>query len=293
MTLSEQDVSRIFEVTSNAWAESTHEAYSSGILAYHVHCDKRDIPGHLQAPISHPLAASFIASLAGSYSGSTISNYIHGVQAWHILHGLPWKLNPMETEALMKGAERWTPSSSERKKCLPYTPEFITSIKHQLSLDLPFDAAMWACLMTCFYAAARLEEFTVPCLTSFNPDHHITPSNLRTKMNRDNLQATVLHVPRTKAAPIKGEDLFWSRQNGPTDPYEVMEVHLGVNKPANRDHLFAYTTKTSRCLLTKQAFIKRLASAAQAAGLGSWHLHRGHIALPHVGGSHGSDEDHG
>ena len=46
-SLSEQDVSRIFEVTSNAWAESTHEAYSSGVLAFHVHCDKRSIPEHL------------------------------------------------------------------------------------------------------------------------------------------------------------------------------------------------------------------------------------------------------
>lgn len=77
--LSEQDVTQIFEATSNAWAESTRKAYSSGILAYHVHCDKRNIPEHLRAPISHPLAASFITSLAGSYSGSTISNYIHWV----------------------------------------------------------------------------------------------------------------------------------------------------------------------------------------------------------------------
>jgi hypothetical protein len=87
--LSDQDLSRIFEVTSFAWAESTQEAYSSGILAYHIHCDKRSILEYLRAPTSHPLVASFVASLAGSYSGSTISNYIHGVRAWHILHGLP------------------------------------------------------------------------------------------------------------------------------------------------------------------------------------------------------------
>jgi hypothetical protein len=127
--LSEQDASRIFEVTSHAWAESTREAYSSGILAYHIYCDKRDIPEHLRAPISHTLAASFVASLAGCYSGSTISNYVHGVRAWHILHGLPWKLNRMEMDALMKGAERLTLASSRRKKRVPYPPNFLASLR--------------------------------------------------------------------------------------------------------------------------------------------------------------------
>jgi hypothetical protein len=89
--VSEQDASHIFKITSNAWVDSTCEAYSSSILVYHVHCDKRNISEHLQAPISHPLATSFIASLAGSYSSSTISNYIHRIWAWHILHGLPWR----------------------------------------------------------------------------------------------------------------------------------------------------------------------------------------------------------
>jgi hypothetical protein len=172
--LSEQDVTRIFEVTSFAWAESTQEVYSSGVLAYHVHCNKRNIPENLRAPASHPLAASFVASLAGSYSGSTISNYIYGVRAWHILHGLPWKLNSMEMDALMKGAERLTPASSKKKKCLSYTLAFMASVCIQLCLNQPFDVAVWACLATCFYAAARVGELTVPWLNSFNSSHHVT-----------------------------------------------------------------------------------------------------------------------
>lgn len=265
--ISEQDASRIFEVTSHAWAESTREAYSSGILAYHVFCDKRDIPEHLRAPISHTLAASFVASLAGCYSGSTISNYVHGVRAWHVLHGLPWKLNSMEMDALMKGAERMTPSSSRRKKRVPYTPDFLASLRLQLHLDQPFDAAVWACLTACFYAAARVGELTVPRITSFDPSHHVTPSNLRTETDRNHLEVTVLHVPHTKAAPIEGEDVFWCQQHGPTDPYEAMSIHFRVNNPSSHDHLFVYAHKGSRRPLTKQAFIKRLALAARAAGL--------------------------
>lgn len=252
---------------SNAWAESTREAYSSGILAYHVFCDKRNIPESQRAPTSQPLIAAFVASLAGSYSGSTISNYIHGIRAWHVLHGLEWKLNPMEMEALLKGAERLTPPTSKRKKRMPYTPEGIAAIRQQLNLEDPFDAAVFACLTTCFYAAARLGEFLVPRLEAFKPEHHVTTENLRTERNHSNMEVTVLHVPRTKAAPLEGEDVFWSRQPGPSDPYEAMENHRRVNQPTATDHLFAYQHRGHTRPLTKPAFIKRVATAARAAGL--------------------------
>jgi hypothetical protein len=45
-------------------------------------------------------------------------------------------------DALMKGAERPTPVSSKRKKCLLYTPAFMASVRIQLCLDQPFDAAV-------------------------------------------------------------------------------------------------------------------------------------------------------
>ena len=99
------DLEQIFNVMSNAWAESTRESYSSGILVYHVYCDMKGIPEELRAPASQSNITSFIVSLAGSYSGSTISNYINGIRAWHILHGLEWRLNQLETEAALRGAE--------------------------------------------------------------------------------------------------------------------------------------------------------------------------------------------
>ena len=170
-------------------------------------------------------------------------------------------------DALMKGAKRLALASSKKKKCLPYTPVFMASICLQLCLDQPFDAAVWACLTTCFYAAARVGELTVPQLTSFDPAYHITPSNLQTEINWDNLEATVLHIPHTKAAPIEGEDIFWSWQNGPIDPYKAMDIHFWVNRPSSHDHLFLYTLKGAHRPLTKQAFIKQLALAARAASL--------------------------
>ena len=52
LSLPEQDLKHIFEVMSNAWAELTCDAYSSRILAYHVYCDKMEIPEEKCAPTS-------------------------------------------------------------------------------------------------------------------------------------------------------------------------------------------------------------------------------------------------
>ena len=218
----------IFEVMSNAWADSTQETYSAGILAYHVYCDVKGLLEDLRAPTSQHILTSFITSLAGSYSGSTINNYVHGIWAWHILHGLEWKLNQLEMDAVLRGAERLAPPSSKRKKRLPYTPEFIMELRQHLRPDDPFDTAVLACLVTCFYAAARVGEFLVPRLDAFSPDQHVTLANLRVDHNAGGLEVTVLHLPRTKAAPLEGEDIFWSSHPGPTDPYDALNNHLRI-----------------------------------------------------------------
>ena len=252
---------------SNAWLESTRESYSTGILVYHVYCDKKDISEDLRAPTNQQIITSFITSLAGAYSGGTIHNYVYGIRAWHILHGLEWSPNPLELEAVLKGADRLAPPSSKRKKRLPYTPEFIATIRQQMDLEDTFDAAVFACLTTCFYAAARVGEFVVPRLDGFSADQHVTLANLRVDRNAEGLEVTVLHIPQTKAAPLEGEDVFWAPHPGPTDPYDALKNHLRVNNPPRNAHLFSYWHKNQLRPLTKHAFIKRLASLARLAGM--------------------------
>ena len=81
------------------------------------------------------------------------------------------------------------------------------------------------------------------------------------------MEVTVLHVLKTKAAPLEGEDIFWSPQHGPTDPYKALANHWHINNPSDTDHLFAYRHKGHLRALTKSAFIKRIAVVAHAAGL--------------------------
>src|SRR5271170_6968646 len=122
---------------SNTWASSTRESYSAGLLVYHVYCDKKGISEELRAPTSQGIITSLVASLAGSYSGSTISNYVHGICAWNVVHGMQWNPNNLELEAVLRAAEHLTPSSSWRKNRQPYTPEFIARLRSQLELADP------------------------------------------------------------------------------------------------------------------------------------------------------------
>ena len=167
-------------------------------------------------------------------------------------------------DALLKGAERLTPESSKWKKRQPYAPKFMSIICQHLNLDDPFDAAIFACLTTCFYAAAWVGELTIPRLNTFNIAHHVTLVDLHIENNQNGTEVTVLHIPRTNTAPIEGKDIFWSCQHSPTDPYTALENHRCINNPSNSDHLFAYHHLQP---LTKTALIKRIALAARSGGL--------------------------
>jgi len=70
---------------------------------------------------------------------------------------------------------------------------------------------------------------------------------------------------------MEGEDLYFSKQLGQTDPEALLENHLKVNKPGASDHLFAYLhtvgRKTTLRPLTKPAFLARIHKAAKTRGL--------------------------
>ncbi|KIJ90262.1 hypothetical protein K443DRAFT_116846, partial [Laccaria amethystina LaAM-08-1] len=248
--LSPEDIHQISVVIGKSWEESTLAAYGSGLLNFHVYCDQKDIPEDQRAPASPLLISAFVSSLAGAYSGSTIDNYVYGIRAWHVLHGVRWQMDTAELEALLRAAEKTAPPASKKKK----------------RLDKPRDAAVYSCLTTTFYAAARLGEFTVPNLGAFNGAVHVKPSDVRIELDRNGLRSTVFHIPKTKTSP-NGEDVSWSRQSGDTDPEAALAHHLALNKPPEDAHLFSYLKNSRYRPLTKTEFIRMVAAAARRAGL--------------------------
>ncbi|KAJ4493154.1 hypothetical protein C8J55DRAFT_586330 [Lentinula edodes] len=239
----------------------TLETYASGLLAFHVFCDSRKIPELQRAPCSLDLLQSWIATMAGHYAGTLVKNYVHGVRAWHIIHGIEWKINKAPIDAMIQGAERLQPERSKRKKRLPFTISYIESILTGLDPNDPFDAACGGCLTTSFYCAARVGELTVPNLRDFSASNHVTPSQIHETSDRNGFKTTVLHIPCTKSNQSEGEDIYFSKQLGSSDPDWWLRNQLRVNDPGPSDHLFAYKH------LTKSAFLCRIQKIAQMRGL--------------------------
>ena len=266
-TISEAERERVKSTMLHAWEEDTRVAYGAGLLMWHCFCDEKGTTEEARAPATQPLLSLFVAHLAAAYSGKTISGYVSGIRAWHILHGLPWALKTAEMDAMLRAANKLTPSSAKKKKRCPYTPDFILAVRKHLDLEKPLDAAVFACLTTCFYASARLGEFTVRTLSSFNPNTNVTTQHLTYDQDRNRYKVTVLHLPRTKAAGNEGEDVYWASQEGDTDPTAALTQHLRVNQPSAASHLFAYKAMNTRRALTKTKFLEKVAEAACAAGL--------------------------
>ena len=274
VVLTEEERERVKETMLHAWGEDTQLAYGAGLLMWHCFCDDKGVPEVGRAPAAQALVSAFVAHLAAAYSGKTILGYLSGVRAWHILHGLRWDLDKKELDTMLRAADKLTPGSSKRKKRQPYTPDFIAAVRAHLDLNKPLDAAVYACLTTCFYASARLGEFTARTLAVFNPNTHVTPQHLSYDQDRNGLRVTVLHLPRTKAAGNEGEDVYWATQEGDTDPTEVLAQHFRVNQPSSASHLFAYKAANTRRPLTKAKFLEKVEEAARAAGLEPLQGHR-------------------
>lgn len=256
---------RVREVVTNAWAESTRTTYGSGLLVYHVYCDANAISEQLRAPANAQLISEFASTITGQYAASTVVNYVLGLKAWHVIHGLTWFPNDAELDAIFKAAQRLAPLTSRRKQRLPYTIDFITLIQEKLDMNNPEHVAVFSCLTTTFFCAARLGEFTIKNLASFDPQLNIKPLDVRKEMDRNGLAMTVFHLPRTKTS-VKGEEVSWSTQDCITDPEPAFNRHLQTNTPPPDGLLFAYKHKHKHKPLMKTHFLQVVAKAAREAG---------------------------
>ncbi|KIK78724.1 hypothetical protein PAXRUDRAFT_163214, partial [Paxillus rubicundulus Ve08.2h10] len=264
--IQESNLSRIKDVITHTWAESTKESYGSGLLVFHVFCDTKSIPDSDHAPTSSELISFFISSLAGQYSGGTVTNYLQGVRTWHIMHRLRWSHNDTEIKALLKAAITLAPTSSKRKPREPYTVDILGLMHDNLNLADPADVAILACLTTTFWCTAWVGEFTVPCLDAFDPSLHVKPSNVTHEKDHQGVMVTNFHLPRMKSA-LLGEDVSWAQQHSPLDPQVALQNHFNVNNPPTDGHLFAYKHKGGHRPLTKSKFTTSLSSAAKRAGI--------------------------
>ena len=266
--ITDEDLDRLIAVINSSWQSTTRETYGAGLLVFHVFCDLRLIPEPARCPADPLLMLTFISSCAGSYSGKTLANYFYAVRAWHTLHGAPWHMKAVEMKAALDGAAILAPPSSKRPKRAPLTLTIISALATKFDLAKPLDAAVFACLTTTFFSAARLGEFTLPLLKAFSPSLHITPAHVRREQDRNGLQVTIFKLPHTKCS-VDGEDVFWAAQEGAYDPQAALSNHFSINSPPSNQPLFSWRHTNGLRVLTRNEFLKRVNQAASELGLDS------------------------
>ena len=77
--LSIMDENRIREVLVEAYSDTTKATYGTGLLVFHVFCDKKGIEESQRTPCGQSLLSSFIATLIRDYSAPAIENYTYGL----------------------------------------------------------------------------------------------------------------------------------------------------------------------------------------------------------------------
>jgi hypothetical protein len=239
---SDDALNRILEVIGVSWADSTKVLYGNALLVYHVYCDLNGpIPDHERCPISGTLLLAFLSSCAGGASGSTLSNYMTGIKAWHLLHGQSWNIHQDELRLTLQGAARLAPRNSKRTKRPPVTIDDLKIIRANLNMNDPGDAVVYACMVITFYCVARLGKFTVPNIREkFEPMKYISRRDVSMLKDKDGLPVIKFRIPVTKCDP-SGEDVQCPPQPGcVTDPEAALQNHLRLNPAPPDAHLFAW-----------------------------------------------------
>lgn len=268
----DSDIDRIITVLAHSHAPSTRETYGSGLLIFHVFCDTRAIPEVQRCPASPVLILAFIAACSGLYSGKTLENYFYAVRAWHLLHGQPWLANHDQCTLVLTGGKHLAPESSKRPKRAPFTVDILTAVRSKLDLSTPLHAAVYACLTTSFYTIARIGEFTIPSLHSFDPQIHVKVSDLCFDTDCHGFRVAIFHLPRTKTSLV-GEDVYWAAQSGPSDPQVALSNHLMVNHPPASAALFSWRHRSGIRPLTRGEFTKSIQTACDKLQMGSLKAH--------------------
>jgi hypothetical protein len=253
--LTQAMLTRVEDVLQTAWAPSTADTYGTGLAAFHWFCDEVGVAEADRAPASRELLEVFAAALAGVYSPSTISNYLAGVRAWHIIHGLDLNTHKPTMEALLKAATIMSPPDARRAERPPLRLAKIGTIRSLLDLGKPLDSAVFACLTTTFWGTARLGKFALPDKVRFDVLVHIPREAVRQITDKDGNVVWVFKVPRTKTE-IAREDIYWAPQpTSQADPLLALQNHLQINNPPAEGHLFAYKHGTSHRPLRKKKFL--------------------------------------
>lgn len=244
---------RIDQVISSAWKDSTLAGYQDGVDHFLAFCSRNNIHPSLCLPANKFLLCSFAAFESGTRSGGAIANDMSGIRAWHILNNVTYH-GGIRLSYVIRGARRNTPASSKCPPRPPVTTQMLDLLHVHLDPLNHLDAACLTVSDCALWGQAHLGELLPESQEKFSPKYFPMVHNLRPTSSSD--LSRMLSLPWSKTAREKGEDLFLGKQSGMSDPITFLDLHLALNTPDSSSHLFAYRdAKGDLTTLTKRKFL--------------------------------------
>lgn len=268
-SFSSHSSARVDLALSRAWADSTSAKYQASLGIFLRFCDSERVPASLRLPASDELLCHFAASKIGLVSAGTVQGYLAAVKAWHVLNNKPW-LGSSRLRYILNGVANMAPSSSRLPPRPPVTRSMLILLARGFNLKSNLDVCCLAAACMAFWAQLRLGEILSPWETSFSPSttqraHLLPPFNEN--------GSRVCHLPFTKVAKSKGEDVVVCRQADASDPIDALDLHLRVNDPPPDFPLFSFVSPQGWRCLTRRKFLARCNDVWTSAGLDSFTGH--------------------
>ncbi|KAL8290593.1 hypothetical protein RQP46_002851 [Phenoliferia psychrophenolica] len=138
---------------------------------------------------------------------NSASSYLASIETWHAAHSLPPPLSQAEKEHIqfsLRGLRRLEAERGRRtkEKRPGVVLEQVRVLGTWLNLDDPFDAAVWAAILTAFFGVARVGEVTVRSREAFNPNLHSSGADIQFGNDRKGSPYASIRLPSAKTAEI-------------------------------------------------------------------------------------------
>ena len=262
-----------------------NKAVGSALRKYHIWADLFNIPERERFPASFQLIYSFGIWAVSTRSDvqqdfvfepvtkKTAMNYLDAINNYHTMHHLPRPMGEEQRKRIefaLKGIARLSPNR-RRPPRPPVKLSHLHALRQAFDISDQFDAACYAAALSAFFGLARLGELTVPSVTSFDSKIHATVNDLVFGSDQAGRNYAKINLPAAKTDDPNStemQSLYLTCQQNTLNPLEALRNHRRINAAPDNASLFAYRTSDGNFRpLTKSAFLNRLQSVWEAAGI--------------------------
>ena len=246
-------------------APATQRTYRTAVQRYSTFCSAYSTP---LFPLSESTLCYFATVL--SYQGlalQSIKTYLSAVKHMHVLHGhAPLPAMP-RLQMVLNGAQRLQPvlRNQAPRNRLPITPTILGQlhgiwVSHQ---DRAYGAMIWAAASTCFFGFFRSGEITIPSVSSYDPQSHLSWGDVA--VDDPVFPSCVrVHLRRSKCDPIgRGVDVYFGPVNERLCPVWAL-LSYAAGRGDRPGPFFIHPDATP---LTKTHFVGAVRLALRQAGL--------------------------